>query len=275
MRTGHRVLRPSSFVLLLLVIALLTWVPVSKVQAQFAGQPVSTLSFSVPAGTLISRTFVIPNRGQVAHTIQVVYGQAVAHCATILQASMDNASWFTLLAVPNINATNNTQVGQANGYFTYLRITTNSNQASGCTVSTSGTYTGYAVALPPQPTIYNAPHIDIAASVTLTPAIEYPASQILTGFSCHNPNNSTAYLEIMDRNPPPAGLGSFILYQIGIPAEQTFVYPGPPIYSGSALSAGAATAASGVVAVGVPLVCDFALNINGPFGPILGMPNRL
>lgn len=251
----------------------------SVADAQFIGytaQQVATKTFSasapVPGDTIVS----LPNFGQAAHSVQVVYGAASANCKTVLEVSLDGSasSWFTLVSIPNIAGTSTTQVGYGNGYFPFLRLVLNENNAPGCVTGISGTYTGYQHPIPWQATVYNSPHVDVQGPVTITTAIEYPAPQILVGWSCSNPNGATAYLQIADKSPPPAGAGAFRLYVLGIPAGKT-VSDDVAIYSGNGLSASASTTPTGAVPLAAPLVCNFQLNLNGPFGPFLGSPNTL
>ncbi len=252
----------------------------SPLSGQFIGytaQQVATKTFSVSAGAPTPNTVInLPNMGQAAHSLQVVYGAAGAHCTTWLQASLDGtvSSWFTLVQVPNINGTSTTQVGYGNGYFPFLRLVLNGNSAPGCVTGISGSYTGYQHPIPWQATVYNAPHTDVQAPVTITSLIEYPAPEILVGYTCSNPNAATAYLQIADKNPPPAAAGGFLLYVLGIPAGKT-LGDSVAIYSGNGLSASASTTATGNTPLALPLVCNFQINLNGPFGPFLGMPNRL
>jgi hypothetical protein len=269
-------------IIMALLLSLVTghWSPAFGQFIGYTAQQVATKSFSVSGGAPTPKTIIpLPNFGQAAHTVQVVYGNAAANCTVWLQVSTDNSNWFTLVMIPNISGANPyepsaTQVGYGNGYFPFLRLIANANDAVGCTTSIAGIYTGYQHPIPWQATVYNAPHADIKAPVTLTDLIEYPAGQILTGWTCTNPNASTAYLQIADKNPPPAGAGSFLLYVLGIPAGKT-VSDSVAIYSGNGLSASASTTPTGNTPVTSPLVCNFQLNLNGPFGPFLGMPNRL
>jgi len=359
-----RVLRPLYFVLLLATCHLSLD---TVLHAQFATQATVPVPFSVSAPASTVTYISIPNRGQIAHTVQVVYTPASPNCTVWLQGSMDNSSWITLAAIPNINGNSRTQLGSATGYFTYLRVAVNANAKPGCTSKIDGFYTGLSTPVSFSGQIYNIP-MSVQAPATMTAKIEYPAPQILMGLSCFNPNNTvssgtvvftggglndlsksgtyscpggrnyrvqvdgtgipdtfrwsnnagasyqatdvamtgapqllecglsvtfgattghtltnfwtfnatdgTAYLQIADRNPPPAALGSFILYQLAILPGQA-VSENVPFYSGNALSAAASTTQSGLVAVADPLPCNFQINLNGPFGPFLGAPNRL
>lgn len=249
----------------------------------YTGQQTVVKTFNVPGDNINKTpktTIPLTNYGQAGHGLQVLYSQAVQVCATRLEASMDNANWFTLVNVPNVNGNNPTFVGYGNGFYPFLRLIVNANDDALCKLTISGGYTGYQFPIPWQATVYNSPHADpgVAAAALIVPSttMEYPEPQILAGFSCYNPDPlNVAYLQIMDVWPGPALLGDTnIIFQIGIAPDDTYVQR-VPIFSGSALWAGAATIWNGFNAVPTPIVCNFKLNLNGPFGPFLGMPNRL
>lgn len=255
-------------------------------RAQFLGytsQQTVVKTFNIPGDGIVKtpRTIIpVTNFGQAGHGLQVLYSLGVQVCTTRLEASLDNTNWFTLISAPNLNGNNPNHVGYGNGFYPFLRVIVNANDNALCRLTISGGYTGYQFPIPWQATVYNSPNPDpgVAAAALIVPTttIEYPEPQILVGLSCYNPDPlNTAYLQIMDVWPGPALLGDAnILFQVGIGPDETFVQR-VPIFSSSALWAGAATNYNGVVAVGTPLVCNFKLNLNGPFGPFLGMPNRL
>lgn len=248
--------------------------------AQFIGyvaQQTTLQSLTIAGGAPTPQTVTaISNLGQAAHTLLVTYGTAQAHCTTWLEASPDGVVWTVIASAPNLNNGGqgfaSPSAAYAVGYYPLLRVVANGNSASGCTSSIKWTYIGYQFPTTFPVAVYDRRHGDIAASVIVAPSIEYPDPVIVTGFSCFNPNASVAYLQLSDTFTPPATLGTFILYEIGIPAGATFV-SSAPIYSAWGLGAGAATAAGGGTAVGTPLVCSFQLNFNGPFGPVIGVPN--
>ena len=240
--------------------------------AQSINPPFSE-TFTDPAGTpTAKKTFVVQNNNQVGHTVVIVYGLASAHCETIFQGSEDNANFITLDSLPNINGNSPIQLAYANGYFPYLQIVTNALNDSSCTTSITVTYTGYYTPITYIPPPLNQPidNVSTMSPLISTALITYPLEEILEGFSCYNPGTATAYLQISDSTNQL--LGSYLLYQVGIPANTTVVNS-TPFVGGNELGAGAATAVGGTTAVTTPLVCNFQLNINGPFGAFEGSPN--
>ena len=240
--------------------------------AQSLNPPFSE-TFTDPAGTpTAQKFFVIQNNNQVGHVVVVLYGSTSAHCLTTLEGSEDNLNFVTLDSLPNVYGSSTVQLAYANGYWPYLRIVANLLDDSSCTTSITVSYTGYYTPIASIPPPLNVP---IAGLSTLSPLISslvvtYPLEEILEGFSCYNPGTATAYLQIIDSTSPT--FGNAILYQVGIPANTTVVNS-TPFVGGNELAAGASTAVSGVTAVTTPIVCNFQLNINGPFGAYEGIPN--
>jgi len=254
----------------------------SRCQAQYQGsfsQQTVTQSFSVAAGTPTPHTvFTVQNLGQAAHSLIVFYGITAANCTVWLQGSTDGLNWTTIVSVPDINALNlvsaQPQIGYANGHFPLLRINVNPKGLASCTVDVKGDYVGYQNPIPNQNATYNNSVTSLSTPISLTTDIEKLNPSILEGFSCFNPGAAIAYLQISDWDPSPAALGTGILYDIGIPAGGS-ASSSVPFFSGNGLSAGAATAAGGTTAVSTGIECDFQINVNGPFGPVNGMPTEI
>ena len=244
--------------------------------AQFIGytaQQTTIQTLTIAPGSPTPQTFTaIRNLGQAAHTLLVKYSTPDGHCTTWLQASSDGVIWTTIASAPNFNTGINQFTAYAIGYYPLVRVAANANNAAGCDSGIQWTYVGYQNPPGVISPIYSKSHTDISAATTIVTSIEYPNPIIVQGFSCFNPNGSTAFLQVADNSIPPAALGTGIIFQVGIPAGGTFT-SNTPVFAGNGLSAGATTTAGGAVAVTTPLTCTFQLNFSGPFGPILADPN--
>lgn len=244
-------------------------------QGQFIGyvaQQTTVQSKTIAPGAPTPQTITaINNLGQAAHTLLVNYSIPDGKCTTWLQSSSNGVVWSTIASAPNFSAFNQFTT-YATGYYPLLRVVANANNTAGCDSGIQWTYVGYQNPPGLISPIYSKSHVDIAAPVVVAATIEYPDPIIVEGFSCFNPNASTAYLQLSDDSIPPAAMPGDIIFQIGIPAGQTFT-SSRPVYAASGLGAGASTTANGATPVATPLVCSFQLNFSGPFGSIIGFPN--
>jgi hypothetical protein len=229
-----------------------------------AGQIVTkNISLAVPVN---AQTVSLQNFGQMGHTVHYVWNSA-SSCYFKFQASQDNVNWNTL-AIGIATGTTTPTYLVANGYFPFLRLNVNPNNGGGCNGNAfNGTYAGYQQ---PPPITRVAINTGISSNGTIagifTPPNPNGAPFLVMGFSCSNTAGAVGFLEVFDNDTAPAlGAGSF--FEVGIPAGQTYVYPGPDIFFQKGLWFGQATALDGAVAL-AGIRCNFQYNRTGPFYPL-------
>jgi hypothetical protein len=238
----------------------------SEVQAQ---GPIGNVNFAQPFSVTMSASqtfFSVNNIGQAAGSVQF-HGTRPANCPVLLEGSADNSHWSTLAASAPGSA--GSTFMYANGFFSYYRLAFNPYANGGCNNQTiAGSYYGYSAPLPVTPRDAWVTVSNISAPATLPQTGDGPVA--LDGVECTNTGAATAYLQLFDGSNT---LGSNFFFQIGIGAGATFASGVLPSYVTSLTGsdtfyAGASTTAGGSTAGG-PLVCDFQLNVTGPFYPLL------
>jgi len=208
--------------------------------------------------------------GQVSHQVTVYYPSGAAN-AVLLEGSQDGVNW-SVLAQILFNAGQTTPgVMVANGYYQVLRLAVNPGSATVAAIK--GVYAGFQSPLPASNVVTQF----LATGITAAQIVGFNGSwfppYLVSGFQCSNPNAATAWLELYD-STVGATLGvTTYEYEVGIPAGNTFVYPGSVSFLGvGALWVGAATAQGGTTPVGTGLSCDFQLSYSGPFAPFTPLP---
>jgi hypothetical protein len=253
--------------LLLLAAIILSCNSPRLTHAQFIGY-VSQQTVTKKINELMIATtthMTLQNLGQAGHSL--VVSSTIGSCVTTLDGSTDNTTWFVLASTAD-TGNGVLLLAVANGYFPALRLTFNFEANPSCnTGQVTGSYAGYQTPLPMLQTFYGRGTplpSTVASPVVITPL---PAPWILGGFSCFNPNGSTAFLELFD--PPSAPtLGTGYFFIIGIPAGGLYVHQSNVNYAGQyQLYAGAATTAAGSTAVSTALVCSFQFTNNGQIMP--------
>ncbi len=254
--------------LVLLVVSLLLSCNSPKpLHAQFIGYvSQQTVTKQISAVMTASTTHMdLQNLGQAGHSL--VTSSTIGSCVTTLDASVDKINWFVLASTAD-PGNGVLLLAVANGYFPALRLTFNFGANSICNTGVvTGTYAGYQTPLPVLQTFYGRgtpTASNVASPVGITPVV---APWIMGGFSCFNPNGSTAFLELFD--PPSAPtLGTGYYFIIGIPAGGLYVHQSNMNYAGQyQMYAGAATTATGSTAVSTALVCSFQFTNNGQIMP--------
>jgi hypothetical protein len=243
----------------LFFLALAWWPgPRGTVQAQFAGQPVFNVSFTVNATRTAGAReyFTIPNRGQLAETITYSLSNVCSTSTGItlieFEGSNDNNTWFALASSVALGASAGSAVMQSNGYFNFKRLSFPACDSGDLAVSFTGVYTGYGIALPINQVASETDFILVQAAQALGPGGYY----LVQGFQCYNPNPTVAYVNV-------AGVG------VGVPANQEINYQGPAFLGTGLISTvKAVTTPSGSTPVSTPVPCNFELSA-GPFYPFL------
>lgn len=193
----------------------------------------------------------LQNLGQAGHSITV----SAPSCDVTLDGSADGTNW-TVLAASLANPGPATVF--ANGYWTHLRLTFNYAVVAACNgVAYNVQYTGFQFPIPTSPfehyavgTTYTAISVGAASQPNSTTQGLWQ----LIGFTCTNPNASTAYLQVVDSNT--AALGANEVYEAAIPANSQFQYAGPPVLGSFTFVLGATTTSRGSTVVTTSLACS-------------------
>jgi hypothetical protein len=239
----------------------------ASTQTSFAANPHNIQQIIPPCSASVT-TNCIKMIGQVSHNVVMAEAGSV-ECGALLDGSLDGVTWETLASIYFTTSFTAPRVMVANGYYPLLRLKLNPGGVATCAAMT-GSYSGFQTPLPISnltQTVYQS-----AAAVTqvdshFTTAL-FNIPSLVEGFACSNTNASVAWLQLFDATSAPT-LGTGFLFQIGLPANGTFVFPaGNAFLLHSLLWMGAATAAGGSTAVGTAVACNFQMNYWGPFSPL-------
>lgn len=233
------------------------------VQAQ---GPIGNVNFAQPFTMHLEsvETFLsVRNIGQSAGSV-LFKGVSGNACPLLLEGSSDNLNWSVLAGSPPGIA--GSSFIYANGFFSYLRIAFNPYANSFCNgLTVTGSYYGYSSPLPINPVDqwFTVPGVASPVSIGVGGSMVVGLDSI----ECTNTSASVGYLQLFASTSTPT-LGSGELFDIGIPAGQTYNSGKLPAFiSELQLWAGASTAAGGSTAGG-PFVCNFQMNVTGPFYPL-------
>jgi len=239
----------------------------ASTQTSFVSAPIGVQEI-VPTCTASVSTNCLKMIGQVAHSVVLVHSGSY-ECGVLLDGSLDGTVWETLGAVYFTTSFSAPKVIVANGYYPLLRLKFNPGGVSSCGAFT-GIYSGFQTPLPLSnltQTVFQTAAAVTQVDSSFTAAL-FNIPSLVEGLSCTNPNGGTAWLQLFDAASAPT-LGTGFLFEVGIPASQTFVLPGGNSFLlHSLLWMGAATAAGGSTAVGTALPCNFQMNYWGPFSPL-------
>jgi hypothetical protein len=191
--------RVSIFALVVLAMGILSWAPVPKVEAQFAGQSAFQVPFTIQSHTsdkiippcisaLPTATApCLPNRNQLGHTITWSFDAGAGGGGCFLfQGSNDNVNWQTIAAGTSSGLTTGVSgMSYANGYFTYLRIDAICASLQPLRI----VYTGYSQPIPINPVSESIRSISVGNAATLG---NFFTPYIVNGFQCFNPNNTVS-----------------------------------------------------------------------------------
>lgn len=231
------------------------------------GQQTYTYKYSwTPNGT--QKTFVVPNLGQVSHSIALSQTFGVGgQCTLFFEGSNDNSTWITMASVPHGHffypydgsAT-------AFGQYTFFRIDFNSSADSSCTYGTAVTvfYVGYTF---PASTGAESANVIIANVASQAKIVAQDSSpQIIVGMTCYNPNSSAAFLEITDApgsDPSPPAISS--IFEFAIPGTSSAIVSTNNLLLQFGGWLAAVTAQGGTTPVSNALSCSVQMNLKGPF----------
>jgi len=252
----------GSAVVFYLAAILFIHLPPSKVEAQFAGQPTFSQSFTVnvlssaPPGLEYVN---IQNRGQLGEMVSYSWAvgcvPASGSTATMfLEGSNDGTNWFTLASSEELDSGGpGSAILYSNGYFNQKRLAWPSC-ANGNTFK--GVYIGYGT---PLPLTFNADNI-LAVSAQAFANVFPALYHLVRGFQCYNPNSAVAYVYF---NSLPIA-GPLI---VGVPASGSINYDGPPFLVSNLSTLGAFNDTGHAAAVSTAVPCSLELS-GGPFYPL-------
>lgn len=245
-------------------------------RAQFigyaSGQTVTqSLTVHYTAGSQ-AQTIALRNFGQVGHSMGVTWTTGDPTCTILLEGSVGSTAPVVLNAIPfQAGDTLSTRIGFSSGWFPQLSIVINPSGNAFCAADVNISYVGYQVPIPINPVAL--PYIvnNVQTPVKINGLVSIQTPQIVTNFTCYNPNNAVAFLQLFNSTTVPTlGTANF---EVGIPAQSSYTYNGPGgIVFRTIAWAGAATTAGGNTQMGTALNCTFMNNVYGPFAPLVTWP---